>query len=287
MLSPESTAALAESQAQVAQLQQENEALKLSLGDLEETLSNQKLDQHNNQDAAIKLNEAASQQADSQREIVRLTEQLGISEQEITRLKEAYTKAVQVCQSLKTRLSAKQASGAGEERADQLQQEVNTTEQKLHEAQERACEAERALQGKASEMRALEDDLKCVHEETEGLKERLREIVSQNEMLNRRLEHNEHSQMVQSDENSELATHKMTIQSLQSQLAEQEKNLANTKQQLDESTKLKDNEIKLVSTAFYEVGLELQKRWKAPQVGKTWLSKRRQMINQERRPTGI
>ena len=38
--------------------------------------------------------------------------------------------------------------------------------------------------------------------------------------------------------------------------------MANTKQQLEETTKLKDHEIKLVSTAFYEVGLELQKRWK-------------------------
>lgn len=63
-------------------------------------------------------------------------------------------------------------------------------------------------------------------------------------------------------ESHEMQAHRLTIQSLQSQLAEQEKNLANTKQQLEESTKLKDNEIKLVSTAFYEVGLELQKRWK-------------------------
>ena len=64
------------------------------------------------------------------------------------------------------------------------------------------------------------------------------------------------------DESQEVQAHRRTIQSLQTQLTEQEKNLANTKQQLEESTKLKDNEIKLVSTAFYEVGLELQKRWK-------------------------
>eukprot|EP00658_Telonema_sp_P-2_P020963 TRINITY_DN18323_c0_g1_i2.p2 TRINITY_DN18323_c0_g1~~TRINITY_DN18323_c0_g1_i2.p2 ORF type:complete len:135 (+),score=37.51 TRINITY_DN18323_c0_g1_i2:192-596(+) len=133
-------------------------------------------------------------------------------------------------------------------------------------------------------MRAVADDLKCAQEESEGLKERLREIVSQNEQLGRRLEQTERSQMMATEDNAEMQAHKLTIQSLQAQLSEQEKNLANTKQQLDESTKLKDNEIRLVSTAFYEVGLELQKRWKAPQIGKTWLSKRRQQINQERRP---
>eukprot|EP00657_Telonema_sp_P-1_P009405 TRINITY_DN3587_c0_g1_i1.p1 TRINITY_DN3587_c0_g1~~TRINITY_DN3587_c0_g1_i1.p1 ORF type:complete len:283 (+),score=114.15 TRINITY_DN3587_c0_g1_i1:181-1029(+) len=273
----------AESQALVAQLQQENEALTRSIEELEEKITTQHLRAHNQEADKAKLDEVATQHADTQRENIRLMEQLAIGEQEIVRLKEAYTKAVQVCQSLKTRLSSKQTAETGVDKTAEIQQQLDQSEQSLHEAQERACEAERALQSRGSEMRAIEDDMKCAHEENEALKARLREVVSQNEILSRSLQHHEAEQASKTSDTAEMSAHKDTIESMQTQLADQEKNLTNAKQQLEESTKLKDNEIRLVSTAFFEVGLELQKRWKAPQGGKTWLSKRRQMVNQERR----
>eukprot|EP00656_Telonema_subtile_P007373 TRINITY_DN13464_c0_g1_i1.p1 TRINITY_DN13464_c0_g1~~TRINITY_DN13464_c0_g1_i1.p1 ORF type:complete len:546 (-),score=268.28 TRINITY_DN13464_c0_g1_i1:247-1884(-) len=278
MANAESGAALAEAQALNAHLQQENEALHTSIAGLEERVSSQKLQEINYETTEDKL---TAQQAEAQREIARLSEQLQITDQEVARLKEAYTKAVQVAQSLKSRLSAKQTNTAGEDQLAELQQQLDYTENKLQAAEEKAATAEHSLQSRGSEMRALDGELKSAQEENEGLKDRLREVVAQGEMLNRRLDNTESSQM---GDTQEMSAHKLTIQSLQTQLAEKEKSLCNTQQQLDESAKLKDHEIKLVSTAFFEVGLELQKRWKAPQLNKTWLSKRRQTLNERRGP---
>ena len=76
------------------------------------------------------------------------------------------------------------------------------------------------------------------------------------------------------------------MQQLQNQLHEKDKQLENLKSTLDESTKLKDNEIKLVSTAFYEIGLELQQRWRAPPQPRSWLGVQRRRLQQERAPFG-
>ena len=69
-------------------------------------------------------------------------------------------------------------------------------------------------------------------------------------------------------------------------LHEKDKQLENLKSTLDESTKLMDNEIKLVSTAFYEIGLELQQRWRAPPQPRSWLGVQRRRLQQERAPFG-
>lgn len=270
----ENSAALAEQQAIVAQLQQENESLKATIAATASKDAGAEAD---------RMQESAAQQAEAQREITKLTEQLAITDGEVVRLKEAYTKAVQVCQTLKTRLqdTTKQSGEVGAEKLAELQEMVNSKETQVQDLEERACGAERELQSKGTEMRALEDDLSFAREENEGLRNRLTELSSQNEMAQRQLA--DSASAGSTDESAEMSAHKQTIASMQVQLTEQEKNLANTKQQLEETTKLKDHEIKLVSTAFYEVGLELQKRWKSPQVGKTWLSKKRQQISQERR----
>ena len=105
------------------------------------------------------------QQAEAQREITKLTEQLAITDGEVVRLKEAYTKAVQVatslwiaaateggqwqvCQTLKTRLqdTTKQSGEVGAEKLAELQEMVNSKETQVQDLEERACGAERELQ---------------------------------------------------------------------------------------------------------------------------------------------
>ena len=78
----------------------------------------------------------------------------------------------------------------------------------------------------------------------------------------------------------------LAVQNLQNQLHEKDKALENLKSTLDESTKLKDSEIKLVSTAFYEIGLELQQRWRAPPQPRSWLGAHRKRLQSERAPAG-
>ena len=105
------------------------------------------------------------QQAEAQREITKLTEQLAITDGEVVRLKEAYTKAVQVatslridaanegghwqvCQTLKTRLqdTTKQSGEVGAEKLAELQEMVNSKDTQVQDLEERACGAERELQ---------------------------------------------------------------------------------------------------------------------------------------------
>lgn len=261
MNNAESSAELAEQQALVAHLQQENDALQVvllqfggrlirfcvfqaSITELEEKVSTSKLQEDNNQSTELKLQEAAAQvnlssvrcsfiidvtlvcqHSEVQRENVRLTEQLENSQQEVNRVKDSYAKAVQVrtypcrlgcsivgqvCQSLKNRLqeSISQSGDVGAEKLAEVQQSLDEAEKRAQEAEERAFQAEAALQvcsnaleldpeccldaqSKASDMRALEQDLKCTTDESEGLKQRLSEVAAQAEMQARRLANDE------------------------------------------------------------------------------------------------
>lgn len=106
-------------------------------------------------------------------------------------------------------------------------------------------------------------------------------LVQERAALQSRLEQ---AEKAVSEAPAQMPGHELGIQNLQAQMNEKDKQLENLKSTLDEATKLKDNEIKLVSTAFYEIGLELQQRWRAPPQPKSWLGTQRRKLQQERAP---
>jgi len=202
-----------------------------------------------------------------------LTQEKEAAEKEVARLKEQLTKAVNVASMLKQKVKDKdeqlmaQAQGVSQDAGASAATEVRVGQ--LEEAL-REKEQELASATKLTETEALrrEEKIAALQDEVSNLTEQLQQNKTD---------------LVQG---SEMAGQKLAVQDLQNKMHDKDKQIENLKSTLDESTKLKDSEIRLISTAFYEIGLEVQQRWRAPPPGRSWLAVQRKKLQSERAPFG-
>jgi len=209
---------------------------------------------------------------------------------EIERLKEQLTKAVQVASLLKSKVKdkdeqlVKQAQGSADGQAQAVA--LAESQSRVSELEQAVGEREQALQQAANKVADGETSLGQAKAREAALQQEATDLAKKLEAAASAAAAPPPPPAAPLTPGGEGSGQALAMQQLQNQIHEKDKQLENLKSTLDESTKLKDNEIKLVSTAFYEIGLELQQRWRAPPQPRSWLGQQRRRLQQERAPFG-